>query len=321
MDRIGRGEWRRSGQSAIIAPPKGPSNDEETHTMEPLRQDLLTNGYSVVQGALDPPLLASVRRISAGILERVSAEHRAQNRSQGSLVNTSDYPDYAALIGNPRARAAFDELGFVDTRFSSGYLISKPPGGPPLFWHQDWWGWDDQISYTETVAQVFLMYYLTDTSPENGCLRVVPGSHRRKHSLHDADQAHDEALSRVDDPNDPLYGALAEEKAVPVRAGDLVIGDSRLLHAAYANQSSEERSLITLWYHPDFSSLPAGMRARIREIHERRGVDTDAAAADSLRLDDWPREARDLVVDLLPPPVPGVQPHPWNRKPNWDLAG
>ncbi len=89
------------------------------------------------------------------------------------------------------------------------------------------------------------MYYLTDTSPENGCLRVVPGSHRQKHPLHDADQAHDEALSRVDDPDDPLYGSLAEEKAVPVRAGDLVIGDSRLLHAAYANQSSQERSLIT----------------------------------------------------------------------------
>ena len=298
----------------------GPPDDEGKHGMEPLRQHLLTNGYCVVKGALDPSLLESVRRISTGILERVSVEHRAQNRSQGSLVNTSDYPDYAALIGNPRARAAFSELEFADPRFSSGYLISKPPGGPPLFWHQDWWGWDDPISYTEAVAQVFLMYYLTDTSPENGCLRVVPGSHRQKHPLHDADQAHDEALSRVDDPDDPLYGSLAEEKAVPVRAGDLVIGDSRLLHAAYANQSSQERSLITLWYHPDFGSLPAGMRSRIREIYERRGVDTDAAAADSLKLDDWPREAKGMIADLLPPATPGVEPHPWNRKPNWDLA-
>lgn len=289
--------------------------------MKSLWQHLLTDGYCVVKGALDASLLESVRRISAAVLERVSAEHRAQNRSQGSLVNTSDYPEYAGLIGNPRARATFAELGFADTKFSSGYLISKPPGGPPLFWHQDWWGWDDPISYTETVAQVFLMYYLTDTSPENGCLRVVPGSHRSKHAIHDADQAHDDALSRVDNPNDPLYSALPDEQAVPVRAGDLVIGDSRLLHAAYANQSSEERSLITLWYHPDFGSLPAGMRARIREIHERRGVDTDAAGAEPLTPGNWPAEAKGIIADLLPPPVSGVKPHAWNRKPNWDPAG
>ena len=316
---------RAADASDIIAVPIAPGGrsllaGSRTDEMETALRSLLTDGFCVIENALDPPLLESVQRTSAEVLERVSAEHRAQNRSQGSLVNTADYPDYATLIGNPRARAAFSELEFADPRFSSGYLISKPPGGPPLFWHQDWWGWDDPISYTEAVAQVFLMYYLTDTSLENGCLRVVPGSHRRKHALHDADQAHDEALSRVDNPTDPLYGALAEEKAVPVRAGDLVIGDSRLLHAAYANQSSQERSLITLWYHPDFGSLPAGMRARIREIHERRGVDTDAAAADSLKLDDWPREAKGMIADLLPPPVPGVEPHAWNRKPNWDLT-
>ena len=287
--------------------------------MNEAHRQLLADGYCVIEGVLEAGLLEDVRTVSAEALGQASREHRSRNRSQGSLINIADFPGYAGLIGNPHARDVFEQLNFADPRFSSGYLISKPPSGPPLFWHQDWWGWDDPISYTGEIAQVFFMYYLTGTSPENGCLRVLPGSHRRRHRFHEATQAHGEALSRVDDPDHPLYGSLEEETAVSVRAGDLVVGDSRLLHSSYANRSSEDRGLITLWYHPGFGSLPPGMRARIREIFERRGVDTDPSGKTALTLDRWPDKWRGLISDLFPPPEPGVAPHPWNRTPNWEL--
>ncbi len=284
------------------------------------RRQLLADGYCVIEGVLDPTLLDEVRRVSSEALDAVSLEHRSQNRSQGSLINIADYPGYARLIGHAAARQVLNDLAFADPRFSSGYLISKPPAGPPLFWHQDWWGWDDPISYTDEIAQVFFMYYLTDTSPENGCLRVLPGSHRRRHALHDADEAHNEGLSRVDDPNHPLYGEIEGEVPVSVKAGDLVIGDARLLHSAYANRSDQERSLITLWFHPNFQALPAGMRARIREVFDRQGVDTDPGGTLAMTLDDWPDGAKALVQDFLPPEEPGIEPHAWNRVPNWQVA-
>ncbi len=283
---------------------------------EKLRRD----GYCVIEGVLDPALLDDVRRVSLEALAAVSSEHRAQNRSQGSLINIADYPDYAPLIGHASARDVFRDLKFEDPRFGSGYLISKPPSGPPLFWHQDWWGWDDPISYTDEIAQVFFMYYLTDTSPGNGCLRVLPGSHRRRHPLHEADAAHGEGLSRVDDPDHPLYGALDDEVPVPVRAGDLVVGDARLLHSAYGNRSEEERSLITLWFMPNAKALPKGMRARIREIFDRKDVDTDPGGAEAMTLDRWPEASKAWVADLMPSHEPEIQPHPWNRVPNWQLA-
>lgn len=286
--------------------------------MDDARQKLLSDGYVVFENVLDPALLNEINHVSSLALDAVSKKHRSENRSQGSLINIADYPGYAAFIGNARARDILAELAFSDPRFSSGYLISKPPSGPPLFWHQDWWGWDDPMSYTDEIAQVFLMYYLTDTTPENGCLRVLPGSHRRKHALHEADQAHGEGLSRVDDPDHPLYGEIADELPVPVKAGDLVIGDARLLHSAYANQSSDERSLITLWFHPNFKQLPAGMRATIREAFDRKGVDTDPGGAEAMTLDDWPEASKALIKDLLPSPEPGIEPHAWNRVPNWD---
>lgn len=291
--------------------------EPRSKAIDPARDKLTAEGYCVLEGVLDPALLAEVRAISARALASVSAEHRARNKSQGSLINISDHPGYAALIGHDGARRTFQRLGFADPCFSSGYLISKPPAGPPLFWHQDWWGWDDPLSYSNEIAQIFFMYYLTDTAQRNGCLRVLPGSHRRPHPLHKAIQAHDADLSRVEDPDDPLYGPQEGEVPVPVRAGDLVVGDARLLHSAHGNDSDDERSLITLWYHPQVSALPAGMRARIRAIFERREVDTDPGGAEAMTLDDWPESERSLVADLLPPPEPGVAPHNWNRVPNW----
>ncbi|MEC8595240.1 MAG: phytanoyl-CoA dioxygenase family protein [SAR324 cluster bacterium] len=56
--------------------------------------------------------------------------------------------------------------------------ISKPPKSPALFWHQDWWDWNEPSSFTYQMAQVFVMIYLKDTTPQNGCLRVIPGSNK-----------------------------------------------------------------------------------------------------------------------------------------------
>lgn len=281
------------------------------------KQQLIDDGFCVIERVLDAAAMDHARAVSAQALAEVSSDHRARNRSQGSLIHMADYPGYAAIIGHPALRGVFGDLGFADPRFSSGYLISKPPDGPPLFWHQDWWGWDNRISYTPAIAQVFFMIYLTDTSVENGCLRVIPGSHRRPHPLHAAVEAHGEALSRAENPDDPLFGSMPDEVPVPVRAGDLVVGDARLLHAAHANRSGGERGLLTLWYHPDFAGLPAGMRTRIRQMYDRQGVDTDPGGDRPMTLDDWPAEARDPIADLLIPDGQSAPPHSWNRVPNW----
>ena len=278
------------------------------------RKRLEKDGYIVIEGVLDKPLVANLHDLSNSILQKVSSEHRAANRSQGSLIPLSDYPDYAQIIGAPSLRSAFTQLEFADPRFSSGYLISKPPGGPPLFWHQDWWGWDDPISYTNDIAQVFVMIYLTDTDVHNGCLRVIPGSHRSRHPLHDAPAAHGESLSRFDDPDHPLYGDVEGEVAVPVNTGDVVIGDARILHSAHANRSDNERILLTLWYHPDYSKLPPRIRARIRNIFDRIGTDTDTVDGAAPTLDQWP--TAEALADLFPS-MESAEPHNWNRIPDW----
>ena len=188
---------------------------------------LIRDGYCVFEQVLTPEMLARVRDASDGLLAAQSAEHFDDQKSTGSMISVYDDPFFADLVAYAPALNALTALGYPNPRWSSGFVISKPGHSPPLFWHQDWWGWNDPISYTDVPQQLFLMYYLVDTRIENGCLRVIAGSHRKRHPMHDVvHTAHTDELRRATDPSHPVYQPIPEDQAVPVRAGDLVIGDS-----------------------------------------------------------------------------------------------
>ena len=226
------------------------------------RVQLERDGYCLFENVLDAELLKRTRQVSDRLLDALPAEHLKQQKSTGSMISVCDDPFFAELVSAPGALTALASLGYDNPKWSSGFVIAKPPHSPALFWHQDWWGWNDPCSHTSVPQQLFLMYYLLDTTPDNGCLRVLPGSHRKRHPMHDAvPVAHTDDLRRVVDPDHLAYQSVPEQVEMPVRAGDLVLGDARLLHSAYANKSDHWRSVITLWYAPCFDQLPDRIRA------------------------------------------------------------
>lgn len=182
------------------------------------------------------------------------------------------HPAMAKLVAWPASLAALDEVGCQDKKFWSGYVLSKPAGGPPLYWHNDWSFWDDSVSADPMPQKLFGMVYLCDTTRENGCLRVVEGSHRRQGPVWHA-VAGNNHLSRhkPKDENNPASVMAAEASFedeifaspgtdLPMKAGDLLLGDSRLLHGAHPNNSNARRTCITLWYLSDFRSLSERVR-------------------------------------------------------------
>ena len=92
---------------------------------------------------------------------------------------------------------------------------------------------------------------------------------------------------------------------VGVKAGDLVIGDSRLLHSARANQTDCRRTVITLWYHPLFDELPEPMQAHLGKRAEGKPRPVDA----------WPEDARRRIENLTPVYEGLAEPLKWNREP------
>lgn len=277
------------------------------------KEALHRDGFTTFPQLFSSAEMDELRLKSEAVLFRTNQAHRERFRANGSLCNIAELPEFSSLLAHPRVLDAIREVGGEDIRWTSGYLISKPPGGAPLFWHQDWWGWDSPISYGEAPAQLFVMIYLTDTRVENGCLRVIPGSHREAHSLHTLPAAHTRSLATQVDEAQPAYASHDDERAVPVRRGDVVIGDSRLLHSAYANRTDEERPLLTLWYIPNWRSLPANVQATLQDIYGRRVVDIDEADEELVTCESWPAIAYNRIKHLVPDYCGNSAPLPWNR--------
>ena len=232
------------------------------------------------------------------------------------MLTVMTHPIFAELITWQQSLDALFSLGicrdtkpiglFKDPTFTDGYIISKPPHSPPLFWHYDWFAWEDPTVYEPRPQQVFFMYYLTDTTRQNGCLRVIPGSHLQHNALHDLlDNPHAEAISRADDLDCPEFSPRPDEIDVPVEAGDLLIGDARLLHAAHPNRSDHRRTVITLWFQPDFCDLPERIQAQMVEKTQKIP-------------DDWPAEAQEMVRRVNPKYEGNAEPYGrilYRRKP------
>ena len=265
------------------------------------RAQLDEDGFCIIPGILSEEFLGELRSTTQRILEALPAEHEQENRSTGSMVSVYEDPIFAKLITLPAAQEALRSLGFTSAGFTSGYVISKPPKSPRLFWHYDWAGWDAPESFTGQCPQIFFMYYLTNTRRENGCLRVIPGTHRRDNDLIPLlTEAHTPEVLRAADPASADFADRPDEIDVPIVAGDLLIGDSRLLHASHANESDERRTVITLWFHPDTHTLGDRLQAFIG------GLVSDPPA-------DWPEALRDETEPFLARYDGDAEPWPWNR--------
>lgn len=265
------------------------------------RRQLENDGFCILENIINAQMLAQLRRVTDEMLARQESAHFEENRSQGSLISVFEEPFMAQLVVYAPMLRALKRLGFEHPKWGSGFVISKPPQSPPLFWHQDARFWDHPISYTPQVIQCFTMIYLVDTSVQNGCLRLIPGSHLRRHALHDAlPKAHGEALGRVQEPTHLAFQRAAGEIDVPVKAGDVVMGSARLLHAAHGNASQQRRTNITLWYYPAFAELPESIRAFLA----RKEFSPD-----------WYGDAKDQFQRLMPRYDGDAPPIALNRNP------
>ncbi len=250
-------------------------------------QQLKRQGFFILENIADQNLLEKTRACVAPALASQDDEARVRTRSPGSLIDSNDYPDLADLIGNPQALNALQEMGLSDIRFWKAVIISKPPGGPRLYWHQDCIMWQDPRAYSDEPPMIFLMYYLEDTTRENGCIRVLPGTHRKRHELHGMGTAHTYDVNRIDNPNEPRFLDYPGEQDLPVRAGDLLVGDARMFHSTHQNRSTEQRTVITIWFHPGFSDLLPQVQSWIHNsMYNNHG--------------NWPEEAKRKIAEVYP---------------------
>lgn len=269
------------------------------------RRQLLEDGYCIFRNVLDAELLDELRRVTGRLIAGISATDAEKYKYQGTNVKVAyQDPVFAKLFALPAALDALAALGYDQPKFWSAFMLSKPPHGPPLYWHQDWWAWEESISLRPEPPQMFLMYYLTDTDRENGCLRVIPGTQRRRIALHDMlREAHTDATYTAA-LESPEFMQHPDEVDIAVAAGDLVLGDARVLHSAHQNKTDKHRTLLTLWYFPDYETLPDSIKARVARTEPLQPPEW------------WEGDAGKAVEPLVPWYRGDAEPAKWNRVPD-----
>jgi len=139
-----------------------------------------------------------------------------------------------------------------------GHMIRKPARvGESLPWHQDEAYWDPGFAYTALGCWM----PLDPATPESGCMRFIPGSHRgvvRTHR-HVGEDPSVHALFTDDvDPN------LAV--AVPLEPGGAIFHHCRILHSSGPNRSPHvRRAYANEWQLPAVKRDVAAPRPWIDE--------------------------------------------------------
>ena len=132
-------------------------------------------------------------------------------------------------------------------------LFVKGPGLPGNPWHQD----EDAIP-TRDRSLCGAWIAIDDATIDNGCLWVIPGSHRKGYiygrSEHDNDDEYDYSGQST---------GFDESGKVPVavKAGTVVFFNGYLLHSSLKNRSNTFRMALVNHYMNAYSLLPWGAAA------------------------------------------------------------
>ncbi len=121
--------------------------------------------------------------------------------------------------------------------------LKRPHEGSGFRWHQDSPYWSHVCGHCDRLPNV--MITLDDADRENGCFRLVPGSHRKGFlpGLKDGTQ-----LGPLF--TDPAYFDENAQWLAEVPAGSLVVFDAHMVHGSEPNHSDRSRRAIVLTYQP-----------------------------------------------------------------------
>jgi len=218
------------------------------------------DGYATIGNAVTPVQLAALRRELAQWVEAsraeakpfgpptidgrprfdMGAEHTAERPALRRVNNPSDIsPAYREVMENSAIVDMVTDLIGPDVKFHHCKInVKLPASNTEVGYHQD-------FPYTphtnDDIVTALLM--LDDMTPENGCLTVVPGSHRGPlYSLFEKDVFVGAIDAQVTAKLKP------RELQVTGKAGSVCLMHTRLVHGSDANRSTQNRGLYICVY-------------------------------------------------------------------------
>jgi phytanoyl-CoA hydroxylase len=207
------------------------------------------DGYTAIDRFLDPSEVSDLQLVTDEFVERsraVSIHNDVFDLEPGHTPEAPrlrrlksphrQHPVYDRLLRDERLLDVVEALIGPHLRFQGTKLnVKSPEFGSPVAWHQDW------AFYPHTNDDVLAVgIAIDDMMVANGCLMVVPGSHRGPTLDHHQDGVFVGSVSE----------SYAAAGAVPIElhAGGISIHHARTVHGSAPNLSSRPRRLLLFEY-------------------------------------------------------------------------
>lgn len=240
-----------------------PAREAMTQKVDQIAAELMRDG-KIADPLVDQPFKYRLARLFAGLTD---ADFLKYGRSWRDRL-----PGYFVLMSNPKIIDAVESL--IGPEIFSNPVYNVRPKVPKVAagavpWHQDKSYWPDANS--NPVITVWIP--LVDSTHENGCLHLIPGTHRQR-----VIDYHQEDYSGTGFLETDLAVVQREAKkraiqGLPMKAGSAVLFNDRLLHSSTPNNSDHVRWSVDLRYQPTdqdpMAKHGAGFLARSR-IHPER---------------------------------------------------
>ena len=199
-----------------------------------------TNGYFIHRDQLFSP-----EKLDG--LEAIFEEHLADKGEKLSdELDTPHFRDPRLLdyLLSDEALDLVEPLVGPDIALWTSHFISKDPlVGRATPWHEDSAYWEGRLSEYDRIVTVWLA--LGQSNRQNGCMRVIPGTHDNGFSRYrPVDKTYQTFQAEIVD--------VDEDKAVDfeLERGQCSLHDGRIVHGAKANTSDVRRTGYTMRYFP-----------------------------------------------------------------------
>jgi chlorinating enzyme len=186
---------------------------------------------------------------------RIHVDAMIANLQSGQRPEGLDVPHFTdpwlfRYLAHPRVLDIMEGVIGPDIVLWSSHFIAKPKGdGRAVPWHTDGAYWGERLQPME-VATLWLA--VDESTVENGCMRVIAGSHREAQAMMDAYEPVDRDTNVFDAR---LRAELVNEaRAVnlELKPGECSLHDAWTIHGSTANTSDKRRCGYTMRYMPSY---------------------------------------------------------------------
>jgi len=258
-----------------------------TAQIESYRKD----GFLIIPGFINPH--------DADLLNSIARGDQSMTRNAFGLVDTSGKSTKLTLWYTPgddvygrmtRSKSAVEAANFLmDGAAETGHFQTKlmqkePRVGGAWEWHQDYGYWyKNEFLFPDQM--ISMMIAITDATKENGCVQIIPGTHKMGRMEHGFSGEQVGASMRFVE----LALQTMPLKYVELKAGDVLFFHPNLLHRSAPNLSDSSRwSIISVY---NRASNPGYNEPQINGYAAIIPIDDDEVFTDARGLD----EGRDFL--------------------------